>query len=448
MYTFQDWQETIAAGESAKRAFIIRVIASHKSSEAYRRALCARAYYNRKNTEILKRRETLLSTGELSKLHKRSTRPVNRKCSGFFSKSVNQLCMYLLGNGVGMPQDVKRRLGADFDMTLQRIGRQTLIDGVCYGFWNSDSVVPFYSTEFVGLPDERTSEIKAGFRFYQISDKKPQFVEIFEIDGVSVYRISGGIVELEREKEPYAQCLHVAGSEKTEISASVYSVLPIVPFYANDSHESHLTDGLKNDIDLFDRIMSDFGDNLDRANDIYYVVQNYGGANLKQLIEEIEEYRTIYTDGDSGAQIKTIDVPYAARSEALRLLEGQMYKETQTLDTEKLSGGGLTNVAIKVAMTELDLKTDMFEWQAESFVQGILKFASPEKPVEVTFCRRSLINDAEMIANIYRMRSDIDRHTALELNPLLSETKVEAILKHFENSVLSQDINKREVSYE
>ena len=433
MYTFQDWQTALSAGES--KEFMLKAVSKYKGSEAYRKILCARAYYNRRNTEILKRRETLLTTGELSKLHKRSTRPVNRKCCGFFTKSVNQLCMYLLGNGVSVPQEVKARLGADFDITLQRIGRQALIDGVCWGFWNEHSIIPFYATEFLGLPDERTSEIKAGFRFYQIDERKPLFIEVFEIDGVAVYRVLGEKIEIEAEKRPYVRNVITVDGQTNVISTSEYANLPIIPLYGNDNRESHLTEGLKNDIDLYDRIMSDFGDNLDRANDIFYVVQNYGGANLNQLIHEIEEYRTIYTDGDSGAQIHTIDVPYAARSEALRLLERQMYKETQTLDTEELSGGGLTNVAIKVAMTELDLKADMFEWQAEAFMRGVLAFVCPKSTIEIGFKRRSLVNDAETIANIYKMRGDINHKTALELNPLLSEIKIESILNNCVNSV-------------
>ncbi|MCL2835184.1 MAG: phage portal protein [Defluviitaleaceae bacterium] len=383
----------------------------------------------------MSKRAKVLTIGDSNKTNKRVTKPANRKCCGFFAKSVNQLCMYLLGNGASLPADVKERLGADFDVSLQRIGRHALIDGCCWGFWTGDSVIPMYATEFFGLNDERTSEVKIGMRFYQADAKKPMFVEVFEIDGISVYRINNDEIRLEAEKRPYYRKVIKSGDEITEISVDQYSVLPVIALYGNDNQESYLSCGLKNDIDLYDRIMSDFGDNLDRANDIYYVVQNYGGANLRQLIEEIEEYRTIYTDGDSGAQIKTIDVPYAARSEALRLLERQMYKETQTLDTEELSGGGLTNVAIKAAMTELDLKADMFEWQAESFVAGILKFLNLKKPVNITFRRRSLINDAETISNIYKMRADIDQRTALELNPLIPESRIDEILRLTENSV-------------
>jgi hypothetical protein len=431
MRTYQDWLEACAHGEDSKRKFITDAISGHMSGRKYNEAVVAREYYSRRNVEIMRRRGAVLSLGELSRLHKKSTRPVNKKCCGFFTKSVNQLSMYLLGNGVSMDANVKKRLGMDFDVTLQRIGRNALIDGICWGFWDYGSVIPFSATEFFGLYDERTSELGAGIRFYQLGPSKPRYIEVFEADGITRYAFYQNEVFLEAHKMPYVRTVRENGGKEVIIGRDNYGKLPVVPFYANDSRDSTLTEGLKNDIDLYDRIMSDFGDNLDRANDIYYVVQNYGGANLKQLIDEIEEYKAIYTDGDSTAQIKTIEAPYQARSAALSLLERQMYKETQTLDTEELTGGGLTNVAIKCAMTELDLKTDMFEWQAEAFMRGILSLAAPDYPeIDISFRRRSLTNDAEMINNIYAMRNDIDLRTALELNPLINENKIDEIMRN------------------
>lgn len=416
-------------------------ITEYTASGQYNNGLLAQAYYKRQNPPILRRRDAVLSTGELSKSGRPATKPVNRKCCGFFAKSVNQLAMYLLGNGVTLEQGVKARLGAGFDTTLQRIGRQALIDGVCWGYWEYDRLRPLKAQEFFALPDERTGEYMVGIRFYRLDAKKPRYIEVFEADGVTVYREWDNALSVEAPKRPYMVCNYISRLAEVNVGGRNYGRLPVVPFWANDFHESLLTEGLRNDIDLYDRIMSDFGDNLDRANDIYYVVQNYGGANLKQLMDEIEEYRAIYTDGDSGAKIQTLDVPYKARAAALRLLERQMYKETQTLDTEELTGGGLTNVAIKAAMTELDLKADMLEWQAEAFVREVLELALSGEAAEaaeaarsVAFHRRSLMNDAEMINNIYTMRGDIDLRTALELNPLIGEGKVDEIIRRLADS--------------
>jgi hypothetical protein len=75
----------------------------------------------------------------------------------------------------------------------------------------------------------------------------------------------------------------------------------------------------------------------------------------------------------------------------------------------------------------------MFEWQAEGFVRALLEIAAPGiNAGEIGFRRRSLLNDAETISNIYKMRGDIDRRTALELNPLIPESRVDAILSAVE----------------
>jgi hypothetical protein len=424
MLTFQDWLKA-----ENKEAFILDGINKYTASQPYLKALEAREYYARRNVEIMRRRGALLTTGELSKLHKKAVRPANKKCCGFFQKSVNQLAMYLLGNGAALLDAQKGRLGPDFDTVLQKIGRQALIDGVCWGYYSGDRVTAFTASEFFAFPDERTSAYMVGVRFYQIDPEKPMYVELYEVDGVTVYLrpSEGASLVIAEPKKPYIQEFVDYGGQAEITGSRNFNALPVVPFWAKDDREGALTESLKNDIDLYDRVMSDFGDNLDRANDIYYIVQNYGGANLKQLIDEIEEYKAIYVDGDAGASIHTLEVPHEARRTALELLERQMYKETQTLNTEELSGGSLTNVAIKVALTDLDLKTDMFQWEAEAFVRGLLSLFDAGD-AEIEFKRRSLVNDTETIDNIYKMREDIDLETALELNPLIPEDRIKEVL--------------------
>lgn len=124
-----------------------------------------------------------------------------------------------------------------------------------------------------------------------------------------------------------------------------------------------------------------------------------------------------------------LETPYKAKETALSILERRMYKETMTLNTEELTGGNLTNVAIKVAMTDFDLKVDQFEFQCVDFVQNILSLLGCDE--EPKFKRRTLINDTEMLQNIYIMRQDIDQETALRLNPMIQDDEIEEILEAF-----------------
>ena len=95
---------------------------------------------------------------------------------------------------------------------------------------------------------------------------------------------------------------------------------------------------------------------------------------------------------------------------------------------DELTGGSLTNVAIMAATTNLNLKCDHYEWQAFRFVQQVLALIGVDTE-EITFQRQQITNKSETVQDIYAMRADIDRETALKLNPYISQDDIPGILE-------------------
>ena len=212
-----------------------------------------------------------------------------------------------------------------------------------------------------------------------------------------------------------------------------YMRLPVIPMYANSEKRSEVTPSIRTKLDAYDRILSDFGDNLDRANDVYWVLNNFGGSTDQalQMIQEINELKIAMTVsdgmGNATAEPKTIEVPYNARQVALELLEKALYADFMAMSMDELTGGSLTNVAIQAAMTNLNLKCDRNEWQVFRFVQQILALIGVETE-EIRFKRLQLTNRQETVQDIYTMRQDIDRRTALKLNPYIDQEEIEDII--------------------
>ena len=123
------------------------------------------------------------------------------------------------------------------------------------------------------------------------------------------------------------------------------------------------------------------------------------------------------------------DKDYAARQAALDILRRELYRDAMAVDNDEIRGGSLTNVAIRAAYGNLNLKCDRFEWQVFGFVQGVLRLAGIETE-KIAFVRQDIVNRSEIIADIAAMRGDIDRETALRLNPYLAQEDVEGILGH------------------
>lgn len=444
-YTYQDWQRIGGGAESARK-----IVESYRASDFFRRALDANRYFAGCNPTLddkyllkVQTREQKDADGLTRKVADTVRVVGNRVSSAFLRRFVCQQNQFLLGNGVTLEDAaLKDRLGRGFDVKLQQIGEAALLHGVSYGYWNLDHLEPISAARdllsgCVGLLDELTGMVGAAIQFWQLSSERPLYMRVFEPDGVTVYRAKDGKYDEEQPKRAYKQIVRRDALGEVVVGGDGYSGLPVVPLYANDEHESELTPSIRAKIDLYDKITSDFGDNLDRANDVYWVLNNFGGSTDQalQVIQEIQELKVAMSvsdgAGSSSAEPRTIEVPFQARQTALTLLERALYQDYMALSMSELTGGSLTNVAIQAAMTNLNLKCDHYEWQCFAFVQQVLALLGVETE-EISFQRQQITNRSEMVEDIYTMRSDIDQETALKLNPYISQDDIPGIMEALE----------------
>lgn len=452
-YTWEDWNNA----PDDKTELIKKIITDYRGSDDFRRALLAQRYFESDNEEIKRKYVVQLDvrdvttvqkddvTGEeipvTSTVQSKVSVPGTRISSSFLFRFITQQNQHLLGNGVTLENaDLKKKLGRAFDTALSSIGEKALIDGVCWGFWNSDHLECIRAAAdslsgAVALLSEVTSEPMAVIQFWQLSSRKPLNVRVYEPDGITQYRTDKDKqLIIYQEKQAYqSTILRDAGGEKL-LDTHNYVSLPVVPLYANPEKRSELTDSIKSKIDCFDRIASDFGDNLQMANDIFWVLNNFGGSTREVLktLQQIKELRAVVnisdgTGGGSTAEPHTFEVPYAARQIALEVLRVELYNDYMALDNKTLTGSSLANSAIKAAVMDLNLKCDRFEWQVFDFVQKILLLIG-EKTEEISFKRRSYENEKETVENIYLASEDLDRETRLKMNPMIPNDSIPAIM--------------------
>lgn len=446
VYTYQDWMDT---PENKRLDFLLSVIGSYSRSDEFRSALTANAYFRSENEEIAKkyvmqptRFETVDDeTGNIKREIGEKAIVGARVFSNFFFRFVTQQNQYLLGNGVTLDDArTKANLGLGFDKALEHVGERALVQGVCWGFWNNDHLEAIEAAKdersgFVALVDEETSEAGVGIQFWRIGDNRPMYVRLFEADGLTVYRTDkGGRLEVYRPKQAYRLTVARDAVGTIVTGEENYGALPVAPLYANGEKRSELTSAIKSKIDAYDRISSDFVDNLDRANDVYWVLNNFGGstADMIEMIEQINQLRIVanISDGTTSSTVTPtpFEVPYAARKTALDLLEQELYQDYMALSMEELTGGSLTNVAIQAAMTNLNLKCDRYEWQCFRFVQRVLALVGV-KTEEITFKRQTIVNETEKIDNIVKTRDHIGLKKSLELNPYIMQEEIPEIMQ-------------------
>jgi len=316
MHTYQDLLEVIESGKDTAK-FIYEAILKHESSDDFKFAKEANEYYKQKNTTIRNYERILFEV--TGKAVRDDFSPNYKLASNFFYRFITQENQYLLGNGVTFDvKTVKNKLGTpryDFDKQLQKAGKYALTEKVSFGFWNLDHIDVFKFTEFVPLFDEETGALRAGIRYWQLDKDKPLRATLYEEDGYTEYKWDDKTLvdtsEVIKNKTAYVINGTYNDADGFEITdGRNYPSFPIVPLWANDSHQSSLV-GIREQIDCYDLIKGGFANTVDEASIIYWTLQNAGGMDEVDLREFVERIRKLHaaTVDDELKAVKATPIP-------------------------------------------------------------------------------------------------------------------------------------------
>lgn len=401
MLTYQDLLE-VGEDDTSRQLFVHNVISNHKGTRLYRMAEIADEYYRHKNRTIRQYQKLLYTiTGRAVPDNYSANWKIASK---FFHRFVLQEVQHLLGNGVTWSEDsISDRLGKDFDTRLQELGKYACIGGVAFGFFNLDHLEVFKVTEFAPLYDEEDGALKAGVRFWQVSDNKPLRATLYEMDGYTDYIWSKDGERVLHEKRPYVLKIRSSEVDGTEIyDGENYPTFPIVPLWGNPEHQSELV-GLREGIDCYDLIKSGFANDLDDVSQIYWTIQNAGGMDDVDLAKFVERMKTLKAAAveDSGAKAEshTVEVPYASREALLSRIERDLYRDAMALDTQNIASGTTTATQILASYEPLNSKCDDFEYCVRDFLDGVMLLAGIENE-EPSFTRSMVVNVQEEIQTI------------------------------------------------
>lgn len=436
--TYQDLLDA-STSEDKKTAFLISSIEKHKSSEFCKIALDAQTYARQLNSTITNYQKLLYTiTGKVVP----DNYSANHKCaSNFFNYFITQLNQFLLGNGVTFKDaKTKEKLGKDFDDKISQLGKNALIDGVSFGFFNLDHIEVFKLIDtdrgFVPLYDEENGALSAGIRYWQLDDDKPLRITLYEPDGYTEYiKKNGEKLTIRSEKRAYKLKVGLMqNSIETVFNGENYPTFPIVPLWGNDFHQSEII-GLKNNIDAYDLIKSGFANDLDEASMIYWTLENCGGMDDIDLVQFIERMKTIKAavvgdemSGGARATAHTMDVPYQSREVYLNLLRKDLFTDFMALDTTQIAAGNVTATQIQAAYEPLNNKADEFEGNVTRFILSILEVAGIDDTP--SYKRSKIINQLEETQMVMTAANVLDEETILNKLPFLSDDDVKNILEN------------------
>ena len=191
---------------------------------------------------------------------------------------------------------------------------------------------------------------------------------------------------------------------------------------------------VKKFIDAYDKINSDFVNNLEYLQDIFWVLKGYNGQNVSEFLREVKRYKALKVAEDGDARAETIDIPHEAREKALNIIEDNIFTFGQGVNPNRLGDGNITNVVIKSRYAMLDLKCDMFEDEVEQFIRKMLDFVNRYREItgqeqieidNINFNRAMMVNEVELLEANSKQRGHISQETADNNHPWIDNHEKE-----------------------
>lgn len=326
---------------------------------------------------------------------------VDEKASYMFTYHV----IFDIENDKDINSKVNKTLGDDFNRKSKNLCIEASNVGCSWlHYWisnsefkyelvNTEEIIPIYDN---GLERALNSLI----RYYavsedvegQIDNQKFFYIEYWTKDTMERWKF----------KDSYT------GDEVVEEHESIKHPFGSVPFieFANNSLKRSDLSKYKALIDMYDKVMSGFANDLEDIQQIIYILENYGGEDLGEFLEELKKFKAVKTDDDGsggGGGLKTlqIEIPVEARKVILAEVKKQIYESGQGLQQDVESVGNASGVALKFFYRKLELKSGLLETEFKSsynkLVKAILKFLSIDenKNISQTWTRNMISNDLE-----------------------------------------------------
>lgn len=411
MNAIKTFNDLVALGEDEKQRidFVLAVMREHQGSAFYHTAAVAQEYYGGVNTTITNYNKYIRDA--FGRLVTDIWSPNHKIACHYYGYLVNQLALFLLGNGVSFnDQKTKERLGGDdFDEVCVNILVNALNGGVAWGFANKDKVEAFSALEFAPLYDEETGFVRAGVRFWQLDTNKPLRLTLYEEDGYTEYiRRSGEAPQTLQEKRPYIEIVKTSeATGEISVEGKNYPTFPIVPLY-NTGRQSELT-GNREAHDALDLMLSGLVNNVDSGEFIYWILKNSGGMedqeSMTRFIQMLKTTHVVAVDQEDDVQAHSPVVNFAASQAAIEELRRQIFDNHMGFDAKQVQAGAATATQIRAAYEPLNSKADLLEFHLTKFVKGILAvFGINDSP---TYTRSYVVNQNEAIQTIVAAGTDL-----------------------------------------
>ena len=389
----------------------------------------------------------------------------------FMRKLTNQKVNYLLSKELSIQSDDEKfndlvitYIDKKFLKMLKNVGRDAIVNGIAWlqVYYNengelkfkripSEEIIPFWAdadhTILEGiirvysiiryLPDGVQREIKKveyhttqGVWYYEMGDKglKPDSDKPRTVNGHFSFN------EPQKDEEGNIK-VDEEGNELFNEIAATWDKVPFIAFKYN-ADEISLLKWIKPLIDDYDLNTSDTSNNLQDIPNSIKVVKNYDGTDKGEFTQNLATFRTAFVSGDGDMKTIETNLDVAAIDSHLNRLRKDIYEAGNGVDTQEVSIGNASGVALKFRYADLDTDTDDLAAEFSSALDEVLWFIKIDMmnkgmgdyldlAIDIIFNTDMIINESETIEDTKNSVGIISEETIVANHPWVTNVQAE-----------------------
>lgn len=371
---------------------IKRFIQLDNCSARKSRAKVAQRYYDGHNDIEYYRLFYFDSNGDLKEDKFRTNTKISH---GFFTELVDQKVQYLLSGDLPfirsdypeLQEELDKYFDDDFVDELSDAIENASVTGTSYMYARKteDDITEFSFASSNGIIEVRGKQTDDGCDYViywyvdrVTKDNNPiKRIQVWDTQQTYYYvEDENGEITLD-ESEEINPRPHILVEKKDGLYERNMGYIPFFRLDNNNRQTSDL-EPVKLLIDDYDLMNCGLSNNITDMADGLYVVRGYEGQDLTELQQNIKTTKIVGVDSDGDVEIRTIDVPYAARQAKMEIDEKNIYKFGMGFNSAQIGDGNITNIVIKSRYALLDLKCDKFEKKLKKFLKQIIRVVIDE----------------------------------------------------------------------
>lgn len=454
--------------EGAEQIEFLTAVISEFENSPFRTYMDVAERYYRNENDILEAKRTVIGRDENNRaiLMESKVLSNNRLCHNFMKKLTRQKIGYMLGKPFTLTatksDDTKAEeffkltkdyFNKDFYKLIKNIGRDSIVKGLGWllVYYDEEGNLRFMRCapeEIIPLwADSDHTVLDAAIRKYSVEQynrgKKTiiKYVDYYTLEGVYhyVYNDSGKLIEREDvpKLSPHFMVKGVDEEGNEQELGVQWARIPLIPF-KYDPDEQSLLVRIKSLIDDYDKKTSGIANNIDDFPNSTVVVKNYDGQSKEEFVQNKNEYRTIFVQGDGDARALETPLNVQEVDKHIQRLREDIYEFGQGINTADKDIRDTSGVALRFLYGDLDM--DCIDWGNEVewsimllvwFIQQdlIAKRRGDYTDVEynVIFNTDMIINETETIQNCFTSSGIISNKTIAANHPWVLNANRELI---------------------